>query len=84
MVYHLMQEQEEYTPGVLAEISGLDEDTVRASLLRLEHSLLISGKDGRYTLLSPSEMLVRCQARYDRHFPVEFENGMIRIKKGNE
>ncbi len=81
-VYHLMREQERCTPGTLAERAGLAEDTVRASLLRLENALLVSGSDGCYSVLSPSEMLIRCQARYDRYCPVVFENGVIKVRKG--
>jgi hypothetical protein len=83
-VYHLMQEREEYTPGTLAELSGLAEDAVRASLLRLEHALLVSQRNGCYSVLSPSEMLIRCQARYDKYCPVVFENGIIKVRKGEE
>lgn len=79
-----MEEQVEYTPGALAERAGLAEDIVRASLLRLENALLVSIRDGRYTVISPSEMLLRCQARYDRYCPVVFENGFIKLRKGEE
>ncbi len=84
LVYHLMQEQEEYTPGVLAGLAGLAEDIVRASLLRLENALLVSQRDGSYSLLAIPDMLVRCQARYDICSQVVFENGIIRVRKGKE
>jgi DNA-binding transcriptional ArsR family regulator len=83
-VYHLMQEQVEYTPCALAERAGLAEDIVRASLLRLENALLVSDRDGCYSVLSQSEMLIRCQARYDRYCPVVFENGVIKVRKEEE
>lgn len=79
-----MQEQVAYTPVELSERAGLAEDIVRASLLRLENALLVSGRDGSYSVLSPSEMLIRCQARYDKYCPVVFENGVITVRKEKE
>lgn len=80
-VYHLLLEDPDQGKDSLAGKSGRSVDQIVSSLLRLEAACLIEQDGEKYRILSVQEILLRCQARYDRYSPFVIEGGIIRIKK---
>jgi len=65
----------------LVQESGLDAAAVDASLLRLDHNLLISRTGSEARVLSIGESLIKCQAKYDNELPYIIEDGVIKARK---
>jgi len=84
-VYHLVVAN---PGGDIASFSsriGCTSEEVRAALHRLKSALLVEEMEGgHFRALSVQEMLIRCQARYDRNFPLSIEDGIIRLKDDRE
>jgi len=81
LIYHRITGRDGLTTGELAELTSLTEQIVAASLERLKRNLLIESRDGTVHALSINESLIRCQAKYDRTFPITIENGVIKERK---
>ena len=81
VVYHLIATDTATTLEALAERSGLDAETVGASLARLEHYLLIERAGPDIRILTFGESLIRNQLRYCDDLPITIENGLIKEKK---
>jgi hypothetical protein len=81
IVYHHLPLKGTADPVDIAVKSGLDPDTVKVSLLRLEKYFLIEMAGGRVRQLSVGESLVRCQFTHDADLPYMIENGIIRQKR---
>lgn len=81
IIYHLAIRSAQTRIGDLVRDSGFSENLVRDSVSRLEGGFLleVSGEDVRG--LSVGESLVRCQCRFMKDSPVDFENGVIRARK---
>lgn len=83
-VYHLLVYDPCQSPEALAAQAGCSSAEVSQSLRRLMESGLIEEESGGCRILSIQEMLLRCQARYDRSSPFVIEGGVLRMKKGPE
>ncbi|HOT02699.1 MAG TPA: AsnC family protein [Methanolinea sp.] len=83
-VYHLLVEDAERDAGVLAKLLGCSAGEIERSVKRLECAMLLECTNGGVRILSLQEMMLRCQARYDRSCPFSIEGGVIRARGGSE
>ncbi len=83
-VYHLLVEDADREAGVLAGLLGCSPDDIQRSMKRLESAMLLECTPGGVRTLSVQEMMLRCQARYDRDCPFSIEGGVIRLRSGSE
>jgi len=81
LIYHLIAQKSSVTAEELVQESGLDAAAVDASLLRLDHNLLISRTGSEARVLSIGESLIKCQAKYDNELPYIIEDGVIKARK---
>jgi len=81
LVYHYIAGHDGVAVKELARVCAFSENTVEASLKRLENNLLIECRDRKAYALSINESLIRCQVKYDSNLPYSIENGVIRAKK---
>lgn len=84
VVYHRIGTEANATTISIAAALGLDAREVEASCLRLERGLLIGRAGEGYRQLSFTESLAACQMRYCSDMPVYMENGVVKVKHGNE
>jgi hypothetical protein len=81
LIYHLIAQKSTATAEELVKESGLDAAAVNASLLRLDHNLLINRTGSEVRVLSVGESLIKCQTKYDNDLPYVFEDGVIKARK---
>jgi hypothetical protein len=82
-IYHALLDGKVRTAGDLAG-TGYEPALVEASLCRLERYLLIERRGDELRALSLPEAILLCQARNEVDSPLVFENGVIRVKTGEE
>lgn len=83
-VYHLLVEDAGRDAGVLARLLGCSAVEIERSVKRLESAMLLECTPAGVRILSMQEMMLRCQARYDRGCPFSIEGGVIRLRSGSE
>ena len=81
LVYHRIPEHAAIAEEDLPEACGLDAQTIRGSLARLEQSCLIERSGGNVRMLNFGEALLRNQCKYEKDLPFFIENGLIKEKK---
>jgi hypothetical protein len=64
--------------------AGYDPARVEESLCRLENALLIERSGDAVRPLSFQEAILFCKLKNERDSPLFFDNGVIRIKRGEE
>ena len=79
-LYHILAADPSKGEEELAAIACVSSDTIRSSLGRLVAAHLLERGDSGYRVLSIQEMLLRCQARYDKSCPFFLENGVLKMK----
>ncbi|KUG21399.1 MAG: MarR family transcriptional regulator [Methanomicrobiaceae archaeon] len=65
----------------LAARTGQKNETIEASLVRLERYLLIERSGDTLRPLSVQESLIKCQCTYSRSLPIYIEDGVIKVKR---
>ncbi len=83
-MYHRIPENDGITTRDLIKTTGFKSSAVTASLERLERYLLIRRAGETVRLLSIQESLIECQCQYTRDLPFVIEDGIIKVKKGEE
>ncbi len=68
----------------LAAATGETRDTVRASVDRLVHALIVSFDGERARPMSVQESLLACQLRYADDLPFVLENGVVRARRPDD
>lgn len=84
LVYHLITGYNGATCAGLVKATGCTEPVIEASLDRLENYMLVEREDLWFRPLSPIEMMVKCQSRYDKSSPIVIEHGVIRARDNRE
>lgn len=79
-LYHILAADPSRDEEELAAVAGTSPDDIRSSLERLIGANLVERADGHYRVLSIDEMLLRCQAKYDKNCPFVIDNGIIKLK----
>ena len=79
-IYCLISRGTATTRESINDILNLDLDTIEDSLRRLEQSLLIGREGTKLRVLSISESIVCCQAKYEKDTPIYVEDGLIKVK----
>jgi hypothetical protein len=82
-IYHALLEGRIRTAAELSAC-GYDPGLVEASLCRLEGALLIERKGDEVRPLSFQESILFCQLKNGKDSPLCLENGVIRVKTGEE
>jgi len=82
-VYHMLVEDADRQAGVLAALLGCSLDDIQRSMKRLESAMLLECTPSGVRILSVPEMMLRCQARYDRNCPFSITGGVIRPRSGS-
>jgi hypothetical protein len=80
-VYHLLLKDPDQGMDGLAQMTRCGIEEIAASLKRLEAACLIEQDGEGFRVPSIQEIILRCQARYDRDSPFVIEGGIIRLKK---
>ena len=83
-VYHLLVKDPDQGRERLAATTGSSTEEITSSLRRLEDAGLIEQDGERIRVPSLQEILLSCQARYDRDSPFVIEEGIIRLKKDTD
>jgi len=81
IIYHLVAQKETTTMEELADVSGMDSDTVSASLARLERYLLIERSGNSVRALTIGKALLKCQIKNTMDPGFEIVDGVIRARK---
>jgi hypothetical protein len=84
LVYHLITGCNGETCAGLVRATGCPEPVIEASLNRLENYMLVEREGSWFQPLSPIEMMVKCQSRYDKNSPIVIEHGVIRARDDRE
>jgi hypothetical protein len=79
-LYHILAVDPSRDEEELAAVAGASPDEIRSSLDRLIGANLLERTDGYFRVLSIEEMLLRCQAKYDKNCPFVIDNGIIKLK----
>lgn len=79
-LYHILAADPSKGEEELAAIACVSPDQIRSSMDRLVLANLLERSDAGYRVLSMQEMLLRCQARYDKSCPFFLENGVLKMK----
>jgi len=82
-IYHALLDGKVRTARDLAA-AGFDPALAEASLCRLERALLIERSGDAVRPLSFQEAILLCQLKNGKDSPLCFENGVIRVKTGEE
>jgi len=80
MIYHLLLRNPDIGEEDLSFHSNASQDEIRASLQRLFSANLLERKDDGFRIVSIQEMILRCQAKYDKKCRFLIENGVIKVK----
>lgn len=83
-VYHILADDPDQDEETLSGKAGCTRDVVEASLSRLEAAFLVGKGQAGWRVLSIPETILCSQARYDTSAPFSIENGVIRLRKGQE
>lgn len=83
-VYHLLAAHHGMDEDSLMELLPITREEIRGSLVRLEKAMLIDVTPQGLRVLSVPEMVLRCQAKYDRGCRFSIEGGVIRLKSGED
>ena len=83
-VYHILADDPDQDEETLSGKAGCTRDAVQASLSRLEGAFLVGKGPAGWRVLTIPETILCSQARYDTSAPFSIENGVIRIRKGQE
>ncbi|MFA5295117.1 MAG: hypothetical protein WC382_06340 [Methanoregulaceae archaeon] len=83
-VYHILADIPDQDEETLSGKAGCTRDVVEASLSRLEAAFLVGKGQAGWRVLSIPETILCSQARYDTSAPFSIENGVIRVRKGQE
>lgn len=83
-VYHILADDPDQDEETLSEKACCSRDAVQASLSRLESAFLVRRGQAGWRVLSIQETILCTRARYDTSTPFSIENGVIRIRKGQE
>ena len=81
IIYHLVAQKETITIRELADVSGMDSDTVSASLARLERYQLIERSGNSVRALTIGEAVLKCQIKNTMDPGCEIVDGVIRARK---
>ena len=79
-LYHILALDPSKDVEELAAVAGVSPDDIRSSLERLVAANLLEMTGDCHRALSIEEMLLRCQAKYDKNCPFIIENGIIKLK----
>lgn len=79
-LYHILAADPSKGEEELAAIACVSSDTIRSSLERLVAAYLLERVETGYRVLTIQEMLLRCQAKYDKSCPFFLENGVLKMK----
>jgi len=80
-LYHIIQAAPGITTEQLVSVSGMPDETVAASLERMEKSHLLRRTPEGVRLLSLQEMLFSCKIAHTmKNSPFVMENGVIKVK----
>ena len=83
-VYHHLLYDQDQDEETIREKICCSREAVQAALSRLEAAFLIGKGPAGWRVLSIQETLLCSRARYDTSEPFSIENGVIRVRKGQE
>ena len=79
-LYHILAVDPAKGEEELAAITCVSPDDIRSSLERLIATDLLEREKEGYKVLSIQEILLRCQAKYDRSCPFVIDDGILKMK----
>ncbi len=81
IIYHLVAQKDSITTEELIAVSGMDAETVRASLARLERYLLIECSGNSARAVTAGEAILKCQIKNTPDPRFEIVDGVIKARK---
>jgi len=81
IIYHLIAQKETITEEELIVGSEMNTDAVRASLERLERSLLIEHSGESFRAVTIGEAILKCQIKNTMDPRFEIVDGILKVRK---